>query len=121
MPRAGRAATLLVSGALLLGAAGCGGDEEKAGKTTPTITEPVPSDTVTLTTDTGTDPAAPRTAPTAPRTVTAPPAAPDSGGTTVPAKPNTTPDGPANDTPADPKSPAGRFEKYCDENPGACG
>lgn len=119
MRRARGLATVVVGATLLLGA-GCGGDSENADKTTPTITtESVP--TATQTTETAITPTTP--VPTTPKPTITPPGAPNSGGTTVPAtpKPRTTPDGPGNDTPAAPDSPAGRFEKYCDANPGACG
>ncbi len=112
----------MVVGATLALGAGCGGDSENAHKTTPTITtESVP--TATETTETAITPTATTPVPTTPKPTTTPPAAPNSGGTIVPAtpKPRTTPDGPGNDTPAAPDSPAGRFEKYCNENPGACG
>ena len=100
----------LVCGALLL-APGCGGDDENAGDTdtTPRIT--VPSDDTTT-------PATTETAP--PQTQTTPPpqtTPEDSGGSTAP----TTPDSPQNDTKPSPDTPEGRFEEFCDSNPGACG
>jgi hypothetical protein len=100
--------------ALACGAAlivpGCGGDDEKSSETeTPRLT--VPSDDTTAPTTTETTP---------PQTQTTPPpqtAPGDSGGSTAP----TTPDSPQNDTKPKPDTPEGRFEEFCDKNPGACG
>ena len=85
----------------------CGGDEEEPARS-PQRPE--------LTVPTGTEPAPPNTtsAPTAPTT------APPSGGAPAPPQ-RTTPDSPGNDVAPPPGTPAERFEKFCDENPGACG
>ena len=99
----------LACGAVLL-APGCGGDDEKASdtETTPRIT--VPSD--------DTKPTTTETAPPQTQTTPPPQTAPDnSGGSTAP----TTPDSPENDTKPSPDTPEGRFEEFCDQNPGACG
>ena len=106
MPR--RLTIALACGVLML-APGCGGDDETESETgtTPRIT--IPSDDTTTPTATETTPTETQTAP-APRTT------PDSGGAPAPARP----DGPGNDTKPPPDSPAGRFEEFCDANPGAC-
>ena len=101
---------------LAAGAGACGGDDEKPADTTPTITietETTPTATETAPTATTRAPAPP------PPTPTAPPADPNSGGTTVPrAAPQ---DGPGNDLPPEPGSPAERFERQCEQNPQTCG
>jgi hypothetical protein len=102
----------LVCGAFALVPLACGGDEPGATDTTtaPELTVP---QTTTPDTETTTTPAP---APTE----TQPPADPGSGGTTAP--PTTQQqDSPEHDSPAPKGSPAEKFEKFCDENPGACG
>lgn len=96
----------------------CGGDDEKASETTPTVTTETETTPTTETAPTVTTPP-----PTTPSTTPTPPADTDSGGTTVPsAPPQTAPqDGPDNDTPPEPGSPAERFEQQCQQNPETCG
>ena len=94
---------------MALALAGCGGDDEPA---EPAIT--VPDLTVP-----GRDEVQPEPTDTAPATTPAAPPADTSGGTTVPTDPGT--DSPENDTSPPPGSPAERFEKFCEANPGACG
>ncbi len=113
-----RFAIAFACGLLLAGlVASCGGDDEKASKTTPTVT------TETETEATDTVPTVTTRTPTAPRTTTPAPADTNSGGATAP---RTTPrgqsqDGPGNDTPPEPGSPAERFERQCQQNPASCG
>jgi hypothetical protein len=96
----GWAAILLSLSALALAASGCGGDDE-GDKTEPSISVP---QTVEPTIETTTDPA---TSPTA----TAP------GGKLDPRQP----DSPTNDVPPPAGSPEEQFERFCEQNPGACG
>jgi hypothetical protein len=101
------------------GVAACGGDDEKASETTPTVTTETETTATTETVPTATTPAPP--APQ--RTTATPPADPGSGGTPAP---RTTPkdapqDGPYNDVPPEPGSPAERFEQQCEQNPQTCG
>ena len=99
----------LACGVLAL-AAGCGGDDEKAGDTdtTPRITVP---------TDDAPTPPPTETTPPQTQTTPSPQTTPDSGGSPAPSKP----DSPENDTPPAPDTPEQRFEEFCDANPGACG
>jgi len=118
------AATVLLAIALALvpASAGCGGDDESA-QTTPELPR--------LTTpQTETEPPPPpeteTAAPLDPGTETLPPDgdgdSSDDGGTPAPAPEAEPPaDTPENDTPPPADSPAERFEKFCEENPGACG
>lgn len=105
-----RMTVALACGALLL-APGCGGDDENASETdtTPRITVPSEDTAPPATTEA-----------TPPQTQTPPPprtTPEDSGGSTAPSLP----DSPENDTKPPPDTPEGRFERFCDENPGACG
>jgi hypothetical protein len=102
--RPGTLATVVLLGCLALTA--CGGDEESEPATSPKRPE------LTVPGGGGTDPATTtETAPgTQPPAQTAPPTAPT----------GTTPDSPGADAPPPAGSPAERFEKFCDENPGAC-
>jgi hypothetical protein len=123
-PPAGRRALnlralLLLLAALLACAAltGCGGNDEPATDTTPTVpdltlpqtdeTQPAPR------TETQTE-----TAPPEPTETVPPPET--NGGTTAP-KPAPPTDSPQNDAPPPQDTPAERFEEFCNENPGACG
>ncbi|HEX5908988.1 MAG TPA: hypothetical protein VFY44_00760 [Thermoleophilaceae bacterium] len=114
-----RLLTAFACGVLLAtGVAACG-DDEKASKTTPTVTTETETAPTTETVPTATTPPPATT----PRTTPTPPADPNSGGTTVP---RTTPqsqpeDGPDNDLPPEPGSPAERFEQQCQQNPQTCG
>ena len=94
-------------------AAGCGSDEEASQKppAAPKLTVPRETETEPAPADTGTTSSEPAPAP-APRTET-------SGGSAPPR--TQTEDTPQNDTPPPKGSPADKFEKFCDENPGACG
>jgi hypothetical protein len=79
---------------------GCGGDDEPAATTkAPELTVPETSTQATETTSTETTPS------TAPSTTTTP-------STATTTQPSTQPD---------PDTPEGRFDKFCRENPGACG
>jgi hypothetical protein len=92
-------------------AAGCGSDSEEAHR-------PIKPPELTIP---QTSPQAPPTqTETTPTTETAPPST--GGGTEAPTE--TTPpqtDTPQNDTPPPTDSAAERFEKFCNDNPGACG
>lgn len=105
-------ATLLACALLL----GCGGDDEPAADTTPTVPE------LTVPQTEETEPPAPdtetETTPSEPTETVAPPE--DDGGTPAP-EPEVPTDAPENDTPPPQDSPAERFEEFCNENPGACG
>jgi hypothetical protein len=112
--------TAFACGVLLAtGVAACG-DDDKASETTPTVTTETETTPTTETVPTATTPPPATT----PRTTTpTPPADTDSGGTPVP---RTTPqsqpqDGPDNDLPPEPGSPAERFEQQCRQNPQTCG
>ena len=114
-----RAAGLICILAAGLAVAACGDDEpasEARTETGPTVTErstttPQPDPQRTVTT-----PAAPPDTPTK----TTPAAEPQGGGAVAP-----TPPAPGETEGRDDAPPAGspaeRFEKYCDEHPGACG
>jgi hypothetical protein len=103
----------LVCGAFALVPVACGGDDEPGTSDTTTTPELTVPRTTTPETETTTTPAP---APTE----TQPPANPGSGGTTAPPATQQQ-DSPENDSPAPKGSPAEKFEKFCDENPGACG
>jgi len=103
-------ATLLVV-LLALFTAGCGGDDEP--ETTPKRPELTVPETDTQTTETPTETSPPATQP--------PPGGGEGGGTTAPPPARTQPDSPGNDTPPEPGTPESRFERFCRENPGACG
>jgi hypothetical protein len=94
--------------------AGCGGDEEAPAKPAERRELTVPRETVTRTeaTDATTSTEPPPAAEPPPQTET-------SGG--APAPQSQPGDSPENDTPPPKGSPAERFERFCDENPGACG
>jgi hypothetical protein len=111
----------LACGALLAGLVSCGGDDESADKTVPTIATETEAPT-TAETATAPGPTPTATAPVEPPRTT-PPADTDSGGTTVPqTKTDRQPqDGPYNDTPPEAGSPAERFEQECERNPEICG
>jgi hypothetical protein len=97
-------------------AAGCGGDDESAPETPPTLPDlssPQGERTETTPTVTETTPE-----PTPPTTETVPPS--DGGGAPAP-ETEPAPDSPENDTAPPADSPAERFEEFCNENPGACG
>jgi hypothetical protein len=93
--------------------AGCGGDDEPRATprppelTVPNESEPAQSTTGTETTE-QTAPAAPEQQPGA------------GGGSPAPSPPQQQ-DTPQNDTPPPSNSPANRFERFCQQNPGACG
>jgi hypothetical protein len=103
----------------LAAAAGCGGDDEPASvtapaaeRTTPRI-QTAPAETAT----TQTQEAEP---PSDQPTETQPAGEGQGGGTPGPA-PEQPADSPTNDVPPPADSPAERFERYCEEHPGACG
>jgi hypothetical protein len=84
-----------------LAGAGCGGDEEPASTTkAPELTVPETGSETTPTNETQTTPP------------------PDTGTTTTN---TTTSPSTQTDPQPDPDTPEGRFEKFCRENPGACG
>ena len=95
--------------------AGCGGDDEDVPETVPTVEDVTQPETVTSTLPTQTE-----TAPTSTETTPEPPPQDTSGGTPAPPQ-NEPEDTPENNRPPPPNSPAERFERFCDENPGACG
>ncbi|MBN1529859.1 MAG: hypothetical protein JW895_12420 [Thermoleophilaceae bacterium] len=98
---------LILLVALLVGAAGCGGDNEP--EEAPTL----PDLTVPRTEPRTVEETVPET-----ETQTVPPAT-EVAPTTTPAE--TVPDSPENDTPPPADSPAERFEDFCNENPGSRG
>ena len=108
-----RALAVLLVLALVPALAACGGDDEPKKRAKPpelTVPETDPErapDTATQT--------APAPQPTTPAT---PPG--DDGGATAPDQ-QAPQDSPQNDTPPPPGSEAERYEKFCDQNPGACG
>ena len=114
-----RSLLALACGLLLSGlVASCGGDDEKAPETVPTVTtETETTPTETTPTATTPPPAATTPAPTTP----APPPDTDSGGTPAPRTTTQPQDGPYNDVPPEPGSPAERFERACEQNPQTCG
>jgi hypothetical protein len=97
---------LILLVALLVGAPGCGGDNE------PEAPPPLPDLTVPRTEP----PTVEQTVPE-PETETVPPVT----DVPVPTQTETVPDSPANDTPPPADSPAERFEDFCNENPGSRG
>jgi hypothetical protein len=106
----------LVLAMLALGAAGCGGDDEPAADSA----EPV--DAPELSVPGGDAPALGGDA-TGTGTGTAPePANPGETATQAPGEGDGSApeDGPGSDTPAETDSPPGRFEDFCEANPGAC-
>ena len=109
-------AALLAAGLL----SGCGGDDESAVETTPTVPDLNVPETDAV------EPSVPETEtetePPAPTTETVPPST--DGGTPAPEpepEPEPPTDAPENDTPPPTDSPAERFEEYCNDHPGACG
>jgi hypothetical protein len=123
----GRPAALAVAAALALAA--CGGSEQNSDDASgPTTVPTVP----TTTTPTATTPATttPEATPSPYSTEEQAPGEGDgTGGAPAPSAPRgdeqtggarPPEDSPENDTAPDPDSPAGRYERFCDENPGAC-
>jgi hypothetical protein len=110
MRRAGRRLgipiTLLV---LLLGAVGCGGDDEET-SSMPSISISVPSISV---------PAGAESVPSGSATTTTGATTTGKGSTAKPDPAKT--DSPANDLPPPPGSPQEAFERQCKQNPAACG
>jgi hypothetical protein len=105
---------LLVAGLLLA----CGGDDEPAAKTTPTV----PDLTVPETDEV--EPSVPETEPEPPATTTETVPPSTDGGTPAPEQepePEPPADTPENDTPPPAGTPAERFEEYCNDHPEACG
>jgi hypothetical protein len=134
--RATLAAVLAIA---VLTTASCGGGDHTAARrdlkppplTVPRTTPPPatqPSTTSQPTsqpsTTTTTQPTTTTTEPSTTPTTTAPPPAsrpsPSSGGEQAPSG-NTRQDSPGHDVPPPRGSPAERFERFCRENPGACG
>jgi hypothetical protein len=108
-----RTATLLLVLLATVATAGCGGDEPQATPRPPELTVPNEGEPAEDTTDTGTTQQTPPAAPQQP---------PDaSGGSPAPSPRPQQPDTPQSDTPPPQNSPAERFERFCDQNPGACG
>lgn len=113
---------LLLLPLTLIALSGCGADDEPTAttETAATQTETAPA-TVTERTQT-----TPPTATTPPATVTESPD--DGGGVPAPGAdteprqaPEPEPDSPTNDLPPPADSPAERFEKDCEQQPGSCG
>jgi hypothetical protein len=104
-PSRRRLALALLLPALLIGAAGCGDDDDE--ETTPSVTAPAATETAPPTTATPTTTTEPTT--TKPKT----------GGT--PSYDPVKPDTPENDVPPPPGSPQEQFEQLCEQNPAACG
>jgi hypothetical protein len=103
--------SVLVLLAFAVGAAGCGGDDEASQKPPKPPELTVPRGTRTQQETTGTETTR-QTAPSgAPQTE-------GSGGAPSRSAPQ---DSPQNDSAPPKGSPAERFERFCDENPGACG
>ena len=108
----------LAAGLVALTVAGCGGGEDAdTPKTTPTTTPAVATGAVGPTGEVGTDGRPPGKSGDA-----------ELDGDSVQPPPDVDPDeleqdvdSPENDIPPEPGSAAERFEKYCDENPEACG
>jgi hypothetical protein len=98
---------------LVAALAGCGGDDEPSGETTREL--PDLSLPRTETTPTDTTPEPQTTTTVDPATETLPEEGPEPAPEAPPA------DTPENDAPPPEDTPAERFEKWCDENPGACG
>ena len=107
MPR--RLAVLLLLLLALLCGTGCGDDEPSGTATAPELTVPETDTGQTDTTDSG---------PSQP----APPSGDEGqGGGTLSPPSEGRRDTPENDLPPEPGMPEDRFEKFCRENPGACG
>ena len=110
----------LLLAVLVLGIAGCGGDDEESSETVPPGPElSLPGEDVPTLDDlpdtTSTDGSE------AEGESGGQPAPPAGGQPTPPAGGQPAPDdSPQNDTPPPPNSPAERFEQFCAENPGAC-
>ncbi|MGH2955852.1 MAG: hypothetical protein ACRDL6_02520 [Solirubrobacterales bacterium] len=102
MSARGKAAIALSVTALALGASGCIGEDDEEAATQPSI--PVPE----------------TTAPPAPAETTPAPVTPT---TTAPSgkQGGRKPDSPANDVPPASGSPEEQFERFCEQNPAACG
>src|SRR3954452_14019256 len=109
--------------------AACGGGSQNASEplptTAPSLTVPgetktpkVDNSTTTTTTDTSTT-TAPTTTPTQTTTAQSNPSTPQ-GGAAAPQTGGATPNGGQGDTAPPAGSPAGKFEEFCKENPGAC-
>ncbi len=107
IPGRRRLALALLLPTLVLGAAGCGDDNEE---TTPSVIAPAATETAPATTT------APAAATTESTTTTK---TGKTGGT--PSYQPTKPDTPENDVPPPPGSPQEAFEKQCAQNPSACG
>jgi hypothetical protein len=120
----------LVATAFALAALGCGSDEETTAppvRPTP-ATAPGQTDTAateattTEQTNTGSSGGVGPTDTTTPETTETDNGGGGGGGGGVspPVDPSA-PDSPTNDVPAQPGTPQGNFEQYCNEHPGACG
>jgi hypothetical protein len=110
MRKAGRRLGIPLTLLLVLGAAGCGGDDEETASV-PSISLP----SVSVPTTGGV------TVPSVGTTTTPPPDVVTTG-KGRPAKPNpAAPDSATNDLPPAPGSPQEAFERQCEQNPAACG
>lgn len=115
------AAAAVLTG-VLAGVVLAGGDGDNSSNdpvTTPELTVPGESGQLSDEGATGSDGASGETGPTGSSdgggAATPPPTDQDSGGTPAPQ------DSQQNDVPPPPGSPADKFEKFCEQNPGACG
>ena len=102
---------------LAFAAPACGGDDEEARRTPKPPELTVPGRT--LTDDTAPDTST-GTAPEPPQSPGTDTGGGTCGGATSPPDPSR-PDSPQNDVPPQPGTPEDRFERFCNENPGACG
>jgi hypothetical protein len=109
------AATTLAVGLAL---AACGGDDDSAEPTAPTVSIPAVTSPIPATT---TAAPATTTTPTGPTGGGSGGTSPPSGGTPPKGANPKRPDSPTNDVPPPPGSPQEAFEKQCEQNPAACG
>jgi len=127
--RATRLAATVALAAVVPFLAACGGGDNKNAAeplpTTPTLTVPGSTkapkvdNSASQTTTTETTTSATTTPTTTPATTQANPSTPQ-GGAAPPSTGGATPGGGQTTPSPSPSSPAGKFEQFCKENPGAC-
>ena len=127
--RSTRVAATVALAALAPFLAACGGGDNKNAAeplpTTPTLTVPGEKKAPTVdnsaaqTTTTDTTTSTTTTPTTTPTTTQANPSTPQ-GGAAPPTTGGAAPSGGATTTSPNPSTPAGKFEQFCKENPGAC-